>query len=129
MVHVVKTKTPLDAQAALIGRAFAAQHADDSVVLDLIAQQAADAAERADGIDGTRRHGLPRGIRHCEERRRRGNRNDGGDRHLDAQCAGGAGLHALAAGHAGAGTHGVAQVEHDLAVGATPGVANHVVHL
>ena len=51
---------------------------------------------------------------------------DDGFRH---QRAGGARLHALAAGHAGRHAHRIVEIEHGLGIEAPKGHADHVVHL
>ena len=87
MMDVVKTKTALDAEPVVIGRAIAAFGIDDFLVLDLIGDLAADAAERTERVD------LPVGI---GDARLLVVEHDG--RH---QRAGRTGLHALATGDAG----------------------------
>ena len=109
-VGVVETKAAFDAQTAVVGRAVAALHADDFVVFDLVGQQATHAAEGADRVDFFV-HDL---VAHVG---------------LGHERAGGAGLHAFAAGHAGAATHRVVQIEHDFAVRTAHGVADDVVDL
>ena len=94
----------------MVGRAIAPVHADDDVVFHVVGQQATHAAKRADRV-------------HFFVNDLAANLGFGHER------AGGAGLHAFAAGHAGAGTHGVVQVKHDFAVRAAQGVADHVVDL
>ena len=107
---VVKTKAAFHAQAAVVGRAVASIHTDDLVVLDVIGQQTAHATKRAHRVHFFVHHlGAHLRLRHKRTR--------------------GAGLHALAAGHAAAVAHGVVQVKHDFAVRAAHGVADHVVHL
>ena len=110
VVGVVETKAPLHAQAAMVGRAVAAFDADDFFVAHVVGDEAAHAAERADRID-LAVHLL------------------GADVRLGAERARGAGLHAFAAGHAGAFGHGVVEVEDDLALGPAQRVADHVVDL
>ena len=51
VVEVIETVTPLDAQAAEIGRTVTPFDAQDLVVLDVVSQQAADTAVRADRVD------------------------------------------------------------------------------
>ncbi len=110
VVRVVEAKAAFDAQAAVVGGAIAALDADDDLVFHVVGDLAAHAAERADRIDpAINRLRADVGLGH--ERAR------------------GAGLHALAAGHAGAVAHGVVQVEHDFAVMAAKGVADDVVDL
>ena len=110
VVGVVETKAPLHAQAAMVGRAVAAFHADDFFIAHVVGDEAAHAAERADRID-LAVHLLRADVR------------------LGAERARGAGLYAFATGHTGALGHGVVQVENDLAVRPTQRVANHVVDL
>ena len=110
MMRIVEAVAALDAQPAVVGRAVAALDEQDVVVLDVVGELAADAAIRADRLD------LLVGHLQCHLARRH-------------QRAGGAGLHALAAGHAGGLAHRVAHVEHDLLVSATEGQADHVVDL
>ena len=110
MAHVVEAEAPLHAQPLVVGETVAALDADDRVVLDVVGELAADAAIRAH-----RRHlALDRHEIGVLRRRER---------------AGGAGLHAFAAGHAGRLAHRVAQVEHDLRVPAAKRVADDVVDL
>ena len=110
MVHEIEAVTSLDAQAALVGRAVPAFHVLYMVVLYVERQQATYAAVRADGIDLF--------IRFHQA-------------HVPGwhQGAGGARLHALAAGHAGALSHQVVHVEYDFGVLAAPGITDDVVHL
>ena len=110
VVRVVEAVAPLDAQAALVGRAIAALDEEDLVVLDVVGQLAADAAIRAHRLD------LPVG--HAQCRVARGH-----------QRAGRAGLHTFAAGHAGRRAHRVVHVENDLRVLAAEGQADDVVDL
>src|SRR5690606_4969429 len=100
----------LDAQAALVGRAVAPIDGDDPAASHLVVDLAADATERTD-----------RGHHPVDPLR--------AEQGLGHQGAGGAGLHAFAAGDAGALAHRVLQVEHDAAVGAATGIADHVVDL
>ena len=110
MVGIVETEPALDAQPTLVGRAVAAVHSDDALVLDLVGHLAAHAAERADRGD------LAIHLMRA-------------DQGLGHQRAGGTGLHAFAAGHAAAGAHGIAQVEHHLRRMAALRHADHVVGL
>ena len=110
MVRVVKAVTPLHAKPPVIGRAVAALHLDDGVVLDVVGQLATHPAVRADRIN--------RLVRHHQPRFARGH-----------QRAGGAGLHALAAGNAARGAHRIVKVEHDLRMLTTKGVADDIIHL
>ena len=104
MVRIVVAVTALDAEPAGIGRAVAAIHPDDAVVLDPIAELAADAAIGAERI-------------HRLFRRRV---------FLRAQGAGRAGGDAFAAADAGTVAHRRAGVEDDLAARRE---ADHVVPL
>src|SRR5690606_26443957 len=87
-----------------------ADNLDDLVVLDVVGELTADAAVWADRIDPFVGHDLRRVLGRCER-------------------AGGAGLHAFAAGHAGGVAHGVVHVEDDFRMTATEGVADDVVDL
>ena len=107
---IVKTETPFDAQTAVVRRAIAPVHADNGVALDVIGEQAAHATERADRIDLF--------VHHL-----------GADLRLGHQRTGGAGLHAFAAGHAGAVAHRVGQIKNNSAVATAEGVSDHVVDL
>ena len=115
MMDVVEAEAALDAEPVVIGRAVAALGVDDLLVLDLIGDLAADAAEGAQRID------LPVGI------------DDAGlvlvEHHRRHQRAGRAGLHAFAAGDAGRFPHRIVEVEHDLGVVIAIGHADHVVDL
>src|SRR4051794_1479441 len=100
MVDVVEAEAPLDAEPVLVGGAVAALDGDDTLILDLIRQLAADTAVRADAVDlAVGRVGVDAALI---------------DEALLHQCAGRAGLHALAAGYAGAFAHRVVKVEDDL---------------
>jgi hypothetical protein len=99
VVDVVEAVATLDAEPSLVGRPVATVDADDVVVLHAVGQLAADAAVRADRVDALVRF----------------DQADAARRH---QGAGRAGAHALAAGHAGARPHRIAEVEDDLGVGA-----------
>ena len=109
-VGVVETEATFDTQTAVVGRAVPTLDADDFVVFDLVGEQAAHAAEGADRV-----HFFVHDLV--------------ADMGLGHERAGGAGLHAFAAGHASAAAHGVVQIEHDFAVRAAHGVADHVVDL
>ncbi len=115
MMDVVEAEAALDAEPVVIGRAVAALGVDHLLVLDLIGDLAADAAERAQRIH------LPVGI------------GDAGlvlvEHHRRHQRAGRAGLHAFAAGHAGRFPHRIVEVEHDLGLVTAIGHADHVVDL
>jgi hypothetical protein len=110
MRGVVEAVATLHAQAAVVRRSVLAGDEFDDVLLHVVGQQAADAAERAYRVDR-----LVDGLKAHFARRH--------------QRAGRAGLHALAAGDAGRGAHRVVHVEHDARVLAAVGVADHVVHL
>ena len=110
VVHIVETVATLHAQPFMVRRAVAAVDREDPVVLDVVGELAADAAERADRMD------LP--VRHLQADFARGH-----------QCAGRAGLHAFAAGHATAVAHRVVEVERNLRMVAAERIADHVVHL
>ncbi len=115
MVRIVEAEAALDAEPVVVGRAVPAVDRDDMVVLDLVGQLAADAAIGADAVDlavggvGIDAVGVDQGRRH--------------------QRAGRAGLHALAAGDAGAVAHRVVEIEHDLFAMAARRHADHVVDL
>src|SRR5262249_1509383 len=115
MAHVVETEAALDAEPVLVRRPVAAADVEELVVLDVIGELAADPAIRAHAVDlAVRESGAHvRGI-------------GGGRRH---QRAGGAGLHAFAAGDAGRLSHWVVEVEHDFFAVAAAGHADHVVDL
>ncbi len=99
----------------MVGRAVLALDRDDAVVADLVGQLAADAAIGAHTVDfavgrvGVDAVGIDQGRRH--------------------QRAGRAGLHAFAAGDAGAAAHRIVEVEHDLFMMAARRHADHVVDL
>ena len=115
MMDVVEAEAALDAKPVVIGRAVAAFGVDHLLVLDLIGDLAADAAERAQridllvGIDGA-------GLVLIQHHRRH-------------QRAGRAGLHAFAAGDAGRFPHRIVEIEHDLGIVVAIGHADHVVDL
>ena len=46
-VHIVEAEAALDAEPLRVGGTLASEHANDFVVFDLVAQQATDAAKRA----------------------------------------------------------------------------------
>src|SRR3981189_2085648 len=98
-MDVGKPEAALDAEPVVVGRTVAAIGVNYLVVLDLIGDLAADAAERAQRVH------LLVGI------------GDAGlvlvQHHRGHQRAGRAGLHAFAAGDAGRFTHGIVEVEHD----------------
>src|SRR5690606_17480274 len=97
VVGVIETVATLHAQTLLVGRTVTTLDVEDLVVLDVVGQLTADAAERADRVDLLVRHGHGHVAR-------------------GHQRAGRTGLHALAAGHAGGRAHGIVHVEHDLGV-------------
>ena len=109
-VGVVKAETAFHAQAAVVGRAIAPVHTDNFVVFHVVGQQASHAAKRADRVD-LFVHQLRAHLRFGHQR------------------PGRASLHALAAGHTAAVTHGISQVKHNRAVAAAQGVTDHVVDL
>ena len=110
VVRVVEAVAPLHAQAVVVRRAVLAGDELDLVLGDVIGEQAADAAERAHAV-----HLLLYGLQpHAPCRHQR---------------AGGAGLHALAAGDAGRFAHRVVEVEHRHRLIAAVGIADDVVHL
>ena len=115
MAHVVKAETTLDAEPVAVGRPVASLYRDDGVVLELVGDLAADAAVRADAVH------LVADIRPAVA--------VGVDERGLHQCTRGAGLHALAAGDAGARPHGVVDVEHHLGAVSPVGHADDVVHL
>ena len=115
IVHIVEAEPPLDAQPVLVGRTVPAGHIEQLVVLDVIGELAADPAIGAHGIDFAIRIGAADVVVVHQGRRH--------------QCAGRAGLHAFAAGHAGAGAHRIVEVEHDLFGVAAARHADHVVDL
>ena len=115
-VRVVEAEAALDAQPVLVRRAVAAGDVGDLLVLDMVGDLAAHAAERADAGH------LAVGPKVAAA---------GGevDDALGQKRAGRAGLDALAAGDAGAVAHRVALVEDDQLVMAAAGHADHVVDL
>jgi hypothetical protein len=94
----------------MVRRSVAPFHIENAVILDVVGELAADAAIRAQRIH-----------RFVGDRQR-----DIARRH---QRAGGTGLHALPATHAGGGAHRVVHVEHDLRVLAARGQADDIVGL
>ena len=112
--RVVETVAALDAKPRMVSRAVPAVDEEDAVVGDVVGELAADAAERAKGIDlllDLARRDLV------------------GAGQLGHQRAGRAGLHAFAAGDAGGRAHRIVHVEDDLRSIAPPGVADDVVDL
>ena len=109
-MDVVKTEAAFHTQAVVVGGAITAFHTDNLVVLHVVSQQAAHAAEGADRIHFFIHHlGTYLRLRHQGTRR--------------------ASLHTFATSHARAIAHLVIQIKHDLAVCAAMGIANHIVHL
>src|SRR6202012_3782402 len=112
VADIVVAEAALDAEALMIGRAVAAVHVEDLVVLDLVGELTADAAERAEAVDlavgpfGANLLLVQHGRRH--------------------QGAGRAGLDAFAASNAGALAHQIVEIEDDLRVATTAGHADHV---
>src|SRR4030095_12432381 len=97
VLHVVEAVAALHTQAVAVRRYAASLDPEDSVVLDVIGEQASDPAVGADGVHG------PVGLDLAHVPRRH-------------EGAGRAGLHALAAGDTGGVAHGIVEVEHDLGV-------------
>ncbi len=115
VVDVVEAEAALHTQAVAVGRAVATLDSDDTVVLDLVGELAADPAIRADAVDlALGRVGKDAVLVH---------------QGLGHQRAGGTGLDALPAGDAGRGPHRVVEVEHDLLEVAARGHADDVVDL
>ena len=110
MVDVIEAEAPLHAESALVRRTLAALHAQDAVLLDVVGEQAPHPAVRTGGLDLLVRNLQPHVFRRHQRPRR-------------------AGLHALPAGHAGAGSHLVVEVKDDGGVVAAIRVADHVVDL
>ena len=110
MVGIVKTKTPFDAKALMVGGAIAAFDANDVFIANLIGEQTPHAAKRAHRIDFT----VDRLIAH---------------QGLGQQSAGGANLNALTARHARARAHGILEIENDLAVCASMCMTDDIVDL
>ena len=109
-VGVVKTKTAFHAEPAFVGRAGLAFYVFDLSVGNKVGQLAAHATKRAERIHLLLRSLGVRTIGRCNG-------------------TGGAGLHTFTASHAGAGTHGVALVKHDLRMAAAKRQTQHVVAL
>ena len=110
VVGVIKTVSAFDAQAFVVGRAIAALDKKNFVVFDVVGQLTTDTAIRANRLD------LLVWQRECRVARRH-------------ECSGRACLNALATGHAGAGTHGVIHVKHNLGLVAAKRETNHIVDL
>src|SRR6266571_3633542 len=114
-MNVIEAEAALDAQPILVGRPVLAGDVEKLVVLDVISELAADAAIRADAIDGAISLG-GKDIALVHQRRWH-------------QRTGGTGLHAFATSDASRSAHRIVKVEHDfLAVTAT-GHADHIVDL
>ena len=114
--HIVKAEAAFDAQPVLVGVAVAALHEGDLVVLDLVADLAADAAIGADRVNLA--VDLAAAVL--------GDRIDDGFRH---QRAGRAGLHAFSAGDASGAAHGIVEIEHRLRADTAERHADHVIDL
>ena len=113
---VVPAVAALDAQPALRSRLVTTLGEGDrtAFAVDVVGQRTADAAVRADAVDGVQLLARPD--------------RDTGDR-LVRQRTGRAGLHAFPAGDARAGTHRVVQIERDPGGVSLSGAADHVVAL
>ena len=109
VARVVEAEAALHAEPRPVGGSVAALRAHDAVVLDVEGELAADAAIGAEAVH-----------RAVRPRRGVGGRQQG---------AGGARLHALAAGDARRVAHRVSHVEDDARPGAAAGHADHVVDL
>jgi hypothetical protein len=110
MMGVVEPVASLHAQPVVVRRAVAAGDELDDVLLDVVGEEAAHAAERAHRVD------LLVDLLQTRLARRH-------------QRAGGTGLHALAAGDAGRLAHRVVEIEDRHRAVAAVGVADDVVHL
>ena len=115
IVHVIEAEAALHAEPVLVRGPVLAVDVKELVVLDVVGELAADAAI------GTNRIHLLVGIFGADV--------FGIDERGRHQRAGRAGLHAFAAGDAGAVAHRVVEIEHDLFVIAAAGHADHVVDL
>src|SRR5260370_3329648 len=115
MAHIVEAEASLDAQPILVRRSVPAIDIEQLVVLDVVGELAADAAIRADAVDGAGGLG-GEDVVLVDQR----------GRHERASRAG---LHALAAGDAGALAHRIVEIEHDLLAMAAPGHADDIVDL
>ena len=109
-MHVVGSVTAFDAQATMIGRAIAAFHFNDRIVLYLVGDLAADAAKGAQRIDFFRRLLQRRAV-------------------TRRQSAGRTRLHTFAAADAGRIAHGIVKIEDDFAVTAASGKTDYAIHL
>jgi hypothetical protein len=112
---VVEAEAALHAQAIVVRRPVAAFRGHDALALHRIGDLAADAAIGAERIDLTIRPKVTALVV-----------VEVSGRH---QRAGGAGLHAFPAGHAGGLAHGVVEIEHHFRGRIAEGHADHVVDL
>src|SRR5208282_320365 len=115
VMHIVEAEAALDAEPRMVCRARPALGIKQLVVLDLEGDLAAHPAIGADAVDLA--------VRFLGEALARVEHGRGHER------ARGAGLHAFAAGNAGALAHRVVEVEDDLRMMAAPRHADHVVDL
>jgi hypothetical protein len=110
VMRVIEAESALDAQPFVVRRSVAAFHPDYAVVFDVVGELAAHAAIGADGRHGAiDRHEV--GVMGGSER------------------AGRAGLDALATGYTCRFAHWIAEIEDDLRMSATEGVADDVIDL
>ena len=100
---------------------------NDPVAAHMISKLTSDAAIGTDRVDRLFR--ASRSDRRCGEKRIIGHARSRSAQKLGHQRAGRAGLHALAAAHAGGGAERVVQIEDDLRGIAPPRVADHVIDL
>ena len=115
MGHVVEAEAALDAEPVQVGRPGPALDGGDFAGADPVGHLAADAAIGADAVH------LVQVIGQADAPIiEQGGFHEG---------AGGARLHAFAAGHAGAHPHGVVEIKDDLRFRAAPGHADDVVDL
>src|SRR5258708_23439938 len=112
MMGIVESVAALHAKAPVVRRPVAAGDELDDVgaLMHVVGELATDAAEGADRVHLLVDYLQP-GV---------------AGRH---QRAGGAGLHALAAGYAGRLAHRVVEIEHDLRFLSPPGVPDHIINL
>ena len=115
MVDIIIAKAAFDAEAVVVGGAVAAIDHQDLIVFDMHFGLAADAAIGAQRVDGT--VGIFGALAHFVH-----------EGFFD-QRAGWASLDALAAGHAGALTHWVIEIEDDFGAGPAVGHADHIIDL
>ena len=113
--HVVESEPSLHAQPLAIPRPVAALHRDDLIGVGLVGNLATDTAIGAHAVHFLQRDGAPDALLVHQARFH--------------ESTGGAGLHAFAAGDAGAGAHCVVEVEDDLRAVAAVGHADDVVYL